>query len=175
MKKILFISMILLSVACNTCAFGDIASSQKRLAELESNGIQNTSNPKIRELYEKVKTQLDEFSNIESEYLDALQENATAMRDKEQSTENKLLGAAGIGATGIGGMQMASAMAESNADTNAERAMRAYLATFTCNYGGGKNFTGGTQNIELPAANMSTLKSEYMALASDLKQRKVAL
>lgn len=108
--------------------------------------------------------------------IDELRDNATAMRDKERSTANKLLGAAGIGATGIGGMQMASAMAEENADADAERAMRAYLATFHCNYNGGKNIAGGERDIELPGGNeLINLYSEYVNLANDLKTRKTAL
>ena len=108
--------------------------------------------------------------------IDELRDNADAMKDKEQSTANKLLGAAGIGATGIGGMQMASAMAEENADADAERAMRAYLATFHCNYGAGKNIAGGERDVELPGGNeLISLYSEYVNLANDLKVRKTAL
>ena len=108
--------------------------------------------------------------------INELRDNADAMKDKEQSTANTLLGAAGIGATGIGGMQMASAMAEENADADAERAMRAYLATFHCNYGVGKNIAGGETNVELPGGNeLINLYSEYVNLANDLKARKTAL
>ncbi len=108
--------------------------------------------------------------------VDELKANAQAMKDKEQSTENKLLGAAGIGATGIGGMQMASAMAEQNADQEAENAMKAYLETFYCNYGNSMRVKGGTKNIEIPGGNeLVGLYSEYVNLANDLKVRKVAL
>lgn len=108
--------------------------------------------------------------------IDELKDNAQKMKDKEQSLVNKTLGAVGIGATGIGGMQMASAMAEENADADAERAMRAYLATFHCNYGGGKNIAGGETNVELPGGNeLISLYSEYVNLANDLKARKTAL
>ncbi|MBE6457544.1 MAG: hypothetical protein E7011_01925 [Alphaproteobacteria bacterium] len=108
--------------------------------------------------------------------IDELTENAEKMREKEQSTENKLLGAAGIGAVGIGGMQLASAMAEQNADADAETAMRAYLSTFHCNYGGGINIAGGETDVELPGGNeLIGLYSEYVNLANDLKTRKTAL
>ncbi len=107
--------------------------------------------------------------------LTELRENAQAMKDKEQSTENKLLGAAGIGATGMGAMEMASAMAEQQADQDAEAAMRAYLATFSCKYGN-TTVTGGTQNAEIPGGNeLINLYSEYVNLANDLKVRKNAL
>lgn len=105
-----------------------------------------------------------------------LRENAQAMKDKEQSTENKLIGAAGIGATGIGGMQLASAMAEQNADADAERDMAAYLATFKCDFGQGQNIKGGETNIELPGGNqLLPLYTQYSQLASDLRVRKEAL
>lgn len=108
--------------------------------------------------------------------IDELKDNAQKMRDKEQSTENKLLGAAGIGATGIGAMQMLSASAEQSADQDAEAAMRAYLATFHCNYGMGKNIAGGEKQVELPGGNeLIGLYAEYVNLANDLKIRKNAL
>jgi hypothetical protein len=118
-----------------------------------------------------------ELSEADSQAkIDELKENAQAMKDKEQSTTNKLLGAAGIGATGIGGMQLASALSEEKADAEAETAMRAYLATFHCNYGGGKNIASGETNVELPGGNeLINLYSEYVNLANDLKVRKTAL
>jgi hypothetical protein len=54
-----------------------------------------------------------------------LRDNAQAMKDKERSLENRLLGAAAIGATGIGGMQLASGLAEQSADKAAEQDMAA--------------------------------------------------
>ena len=118
-----------------------------------------------------------ELSKSDSqEKIDELRDNAEAMRAKEQSTANKLLGAAAIGTTGIGAMQTASAMAEQNADADAERTMRAYLATFHCNYGAGKSIQGGQSNIDLPGGNeLIGLYSEYVNLANDLKVRKNAL
>ncbi|MBR2342334.1 MAG: carboxypeptidase-like regulatory domain-containing protein [Alphaproteobacteria bacterium] len=105
-----------------------------------------------------------------------LRANADEMKRVEQSTENKLLGAAGMGAAGIGGMQVASALAEKNADEDAERDMAAYLATFRCDYGHGLNIKGGETGIELPGANsLIPLYQEYVNLANDLKVRKNAL
>ena len=105
-----------------------------------------------------------------------LQANADAMREKEQSTENKLLGAAGIGATGIGLMQTASALAEQNAANAATRDMTAYLATFRCDYGAGRNINGGERDISLPGGNqLLPLYTEYITLAADLQVRKDAL
>jgi hypothetical protein len=86
-----------------------------------------------------------------------------------------MLTAATMAATGLGGMQLASGLAEQKADEEAETAMRAYLATFTCEYGD-KRFAGGESAIELPGANILTpLVMEYKALAADLKARKAAL
>ena len=105
-----------------------------------------------------------------------LKENYERARARETSQANRILGGLAIGATGIGGMMLASGMAEKSADEAAETAMRAYLATFTCNYGDGKNVRGGEQNVELPGGNdLMKLKSEYVALAHDLKQRKEQL
>lgn len=105
-----------------------------------------------------------------------LQKNADAMKEKEQSTANKLLGAASIGAMGIGGMQAASALAEQSADATAEQDMAAYLATFKCDYGQGTIIQGGESNITLPGANiLLPIYNEYTTLAADLKIRKEAL
>ena len=104
-----------------------------------------------------------------------LSENADKMHERENSTENKALGAAGMASVGIGGMQMASAMAEKNADADAELAMRAYLSTFSCDYGGG-SVSGGTTDNELPGGNeLIGLYGEYVNLANNLKARKAAL
>jgi hypothetical protein len=102
-----------------------------------------------------------------------LKDKAQAAKDKEQSTENKLLGAVGIGATGIGGMQLASALAEQSADANALTDMTAYLETFKCTYGNNASVSGGTTNIETPGGNsLLSLYTEYVSLANDLKLRK---
>ena len=108
--------------------------------------------------------------------INELQENANAMHEKEQSTANKLLGGASIGAMGIGGMQTASAIAEKRADEEAERDMAAYIATFRCDFGQGRNIQGGETEIALPGTSeLSPLYTEFMELAADLKVRKEAL
>lgn len=105
-----------------------------------------------------------------------LRENAQKMRDKEQSTENKLISATGIGATGIGASQTLSALSEQRADDRAEDDMRAYLATIKCDYGMGKNISGGETGIELPGGNeLAQYVTQYKTLAADLKVRKTAL
>lgn len=110
----------------------------------------------------------DKISALEREY------NAAVAR--EQSLANRILGAAAISAGGIGGMMLASGIAEQRANENAERDMSAYLATFRCDYGAGMNITGGQTNIQLPGASvLLPLYNEYIALAADLKVRKEAL
>lgn len=105
-----------------------------------------------------------------------LRENAKKMHDKETSTANKLIGAAGIGATGIGASQALSALSEQRADKNAENDMRAYLATIKCDYGTGKTVIGGETGIELPGGNeLTQYVTQYKTLAADLKVRKTAL
>lgn len=113
---------------------------------------------------------------IDQARIDELQENADAMREREQSLANRMIGGASMGAMGIGGMQVASALAEQSADDAAERDMTAYLATFRCDYGAGKNIRGGETNITLPGANiLLPLYNEYTTLAADLKSRKESL
>lgn len=105
-----------------------------------------------------------------------LRENAKKMHDKETSTANKLIGAAGIGATGIGTSQALSALSEQRADDRAEDDMRAYLATIKCDYGTGKTVNGGDTGIELPGGNeLTQYVTQYKTLAADLKVRKTAL
>jgi len=105
--------------------------------------------------------------------LEAALESAKA---KEQSLTARLTSGAAIGAMGIGGMQALSAVAEQNADADAEQDMKAYLATFRCDFGQGRNIQGGEKEIELPGANSLTqMVMEYTKLAEDLKVRKQAL
>ena len=100
---------------------------------------------------------------------------ADAAREREQSFGNKLLGAVGMGATGIGGAMLMSGLAESASDDEAERAMKAYLSTFTCKYGN-ESVPGGAMNVEIPGGNeLIQMYAEYVALANDLKVRKEAL
>lgn len=123
--------------------------------------------------------EVDSYSNKAlDENTRALEENYQNMKDKETSFENRMLGAAGIGTVGIGGMMAASALAEQSADAAAERDMQAYLSTFQCKIGdkGGKSYPGGTMGIELGGANqLINLYQEYARLADDLKERKSAL
>lgn len=99
-----------------------------------------------------------------------------AARENEQSLGNRMLGAATMGAMGIGGKMVAQSLAEQAADADAERDMAAYLASFKCEYGGGRTIRGGQTNIELPGGNqLIPLYSQYVALANDLKERKAQL
>ena len=108
--------------------------------------------------------------------IEELQANADAMREKEQSFGNRMVGGTAMGTMGIGGQMIGSALAEQSADSDAEMDMAAYLATFKCDYGAGMNIAGGTLNVELPGANiLLPIYTEYVTLASDLKTRKEAL
>lgn len=112
---------------------------------------------------------------VKNSRLEKLQKAYEEAKAKEQSATNKLLGAATMMATGIGGMQLASGLAEQAADQAAEDEMRAYLSTFTCKYGD-KRVAGGTKNVEIPGGNeLIGLYAEYVNLANDLKARKTAL
>ncbi|MBN1281753.1 MAG: OmpA family protein [Alphaproteobacteria bacterium] len=131
---------------------------------------------------EKQKQEINEKTNssqehaVSSDKVSELEANAQAMRDKENSTENKLLGAASIGATGIGGSQLAQGLSEQKSDKDAETDMKAYLATFKCDYGQGQNINGGEKSITLPGGNvLMPMYTEYKTLADELKNTKTAL
>ena len=92
-----------------------------------------------------------------------LQENYDAMKEKEQSTANKLLGAGAMATLGAGGQMIASSLAEQQADAAAELDMTAYLATFRCDFGQGRNIKGGETDIVLPGGNaLAPLYTEYV-------------
>ena len=113
-----------------------------------------------------------------SDNLKALEDNAARAKENEQSFENRVLGAAGIGAVGIGGMMAAAALSEQKADSEADQDMAAYLATFRCSYGGGQSVKAGPEPVELPGGNngeLMNLRNEYVALAASLKERKESL
>lgn len=110
------------------------------------------------------------------EEMSVLEQKYEAAKAKEQSLANRMLGAVAMGAGGIGGMMLASGLAEQKADKDAEMDMTAYLATFKCDYGAGMNIHGGQTNVELPGASeLVPLYAEYVMLANDLKKRKEQL
>ena len=155
MNKFIIILFPLLLLARNASAFAPVRDNPYE------DMYKNTENLEILVMY-------DEISVLEERY------NATVSR--EQSFANRMLGAAAIGAGGIGGMMLASGLAEMSADAAAEQDMAAYLATFKCDYGAGRNIAGGTTNVQLPGANiLLPLRNEYIALATDLQQRKEQL
>lgn len=99
-----------------------------------------------------------------------LQKKYEAAKAREQSIPNKLLGGLTMAATGVGGQMLATGLAEQRADEAAERDMRAYLATFRCDYGQGRNIKGGETNIQLPGGNeLLQFVTEYKQLAASLK------
>lgn len=148
----------------------NIADLEERMATLE---------PALAEQLPQVAQMSDKdflrFLDKTTEY-DVLRQNYEQARKREQSLANRMLGAAAMGMGGIGGMMLASGLAEQSADKDAELDMTAYLATFTCDYGTGRNIKGGTSGVELPGANeLIPLYSEYVTLANDLKMRKAQL
>ena len=145
------------------------------LARVDSAESENLS-PDIRAAYDALKESLNSAENLYNEYQSELNENLDAMRETEQSFENRMLGGATMGATGIGGQILASGLAEQSADDAAIMDMNAYLATFKCDYGMGLNINGGETNITLPGANiLLPLRNEYIELATRLRQAKESL
>ncbi len=99
-----------------------------------------------------------------------------AARDAETSLANRLLTTASTAATGAGAMMAASALAEQNADADAERDMRAYIETMKCEYGGGQIVTMGNEDVTLSGGNeLLGYYNEYREIAERLKQTKGAL
>ena len=112
------------------------------------------------------------------EKVDDAQAELDAAKEKEQSTANRMLGGLTTLATGIGGMQLAQGIAEKKADSAADKDMNAYIATMKCTYGDGKSVPFSVEPVELPGGNNADLmkyRTEYIALAKDLKERKTAL
>ena len=145
------------------------------LARVDSAESENLS-PDIRAAYDALKESLNSAENLYNEYQSELNENLDAMRETEQSFENRMLGGATMGATGIGGQMLASGLAQQSADDTAAMDMNAYLATFKCDYGMGLNISGGETNITLPGANiLLPLRNEYIELATRLRQAKESL
>ena len=145
------------------------------LARVNSAESENLS-PDIRAAYDALKESLNSAENLYNEYQSELNENLDAMRETEQSFENRMLGGATMGATGIGGQMLASGLAQQSADDTAAMDMNAYLATFKCDYGMGLNISGGETNITLPGANiLLPLRNEYIELATRLRQAKESL
>ncbi len=137
--------------------------------------ITDKTNPKIVELYQKLQDKNAEIAGIESERRGALEENATAMYEKEQSLENKTLTATTTAATGLGAMEAASAYAKQLADADAAEEMSAYITTMKCEYGGGKQVNIGDEETLPGGGELSGYYTEYKQLAERLKATKAAL
>lgn len=132
--------------------------------------IQDVNTTPESEKLEKEKQQINQNRIAEP------RKNLQKTKDVETSDANKLISASGMGVTGAGAMMAASALAEQNADADAELDMTAYLATFTCDYGIGRNIRGGETNVELPGGNnLISLRQNYISLATDLRERKTVL
>ena len=119
--------------------------------------------------------------NPEKEKAKALKDKKQAYDDaknKEQSLANRTLTAATTAATGLGMMELMMGKAEQKADADAEQDMAAYMATMRCTYAGGKSVKAGPEEVELPGGNdgkLMSYRSEYIALAKSLKERKTAM
>ena len=134
----------------------------------KQNGAQNTNTdakqpnvPTSSELEEKLKTAQDALKKAQ---------------DKENSWANRAVSATSTAASGVGGMMAASALAERRADAAAEAEMQDYISTMKCEYGGGKEYNLGTDEVTLPGGNeLLEYYTEYKTLADNLKTTKAAL
>jgi hypothetical protein len=134
---------------------------------------ENSTDPQRKDLYMKLHEVVNEIDAYEQNTIQQLRDVAADAKKREQSTANKLLGGIAMGTMGLETMELASATAEKQAIEDAETAMRAYLATFTCQYTDGKTVAGGVTKVELPGGNeLLPLVTEYKLLATDLAERK---
>ena len=120
----------------------------------------------------------DDSTSVSSIDLEALKKVYEDAKANEQSLANRTLTAASIAATGVGGMELAMGLSEQKADKEAQQDMSAYIASFRCEYGNGKQVKAGPEEIVLPGGNdekLMSLRTQYMTLAADLKERKDAL
>lgn len=107
--------------------------------------------------------------------LQVLQDELHQAQMREKSIENKLLSGVTMVATGVGGMMLATGLAEQKADKEAEQSMRAYMASFSCKFGDNR-IEGGKTGVELSGGNeLVALYAEYVNLANSLKERKTLL
>ncbi|MBQ2844460.1 MAG: hypothetical protein IJE79_00350 [Alphaproteobacteria bacterium] len=151
---------------------------------VENLGWSTSRNQERRDLYQMLEKAVQEINSFEEmslaewqqQKVDDAQAEYDAARENERSTANKLLGGASMAAMGIGGMELASALSEKKSMEDAEMQMKAYLATFACDWADGKRVAGGEIAIELPGGNeLMSLVGEYKTLAADLKARKESL
>ena len=105
----------------------------------------------------------------------AAEEEYASARENEMSLKNRLMSGAAIGATGIGGMQLASGIAEQSADADAAADMAAYTQKMQCRVSD-RRYRFNEKSVNVGGENSLTgLYSEYVALADDLHERKDAL
>lgn len=116
-----------------------------------------------------------EQSSADQKKIDDAQKKLDDAKEKEQSLANRMLGGLTTAAMGIGGMQLAQGIAEKQADSAANKDMEAYIATMRCTYGDGHSVKFGTQEIELPRADLTTYVDDYKTLAAKLKELKASL
>jgi len=147
-----------------------------------------SDNSDRKAIYQQLESLVNDINNVNQDISELQNQDENALNDKkdayeeakanEQSLANRTLTAASIAATGIGGMELAMGLSEQKADKAAEQDMSAYIASFRCEYGNGKQVKAGPEEIVLPGGNdekLMSLRTKYMTLATDLKERKTAL
>jgi hypothetical protein len=136
----------------------------------------DTGTPNKPEKNEAQKKTEQKTDPKDSEKVKELQQKVTDAKAREQSTANKMIGAAAIGAAGIGGMQFMQGMAEKKADEESAADIAAYLKTISCQVSGKPNKiargeTGTAPGFANPARAIE-LKSEYVTLTQKIKSAK---
>ena len=156
---------------------------ETNIADISKKGAENAPTTKPNEFQETMaatgtsqEIALDDKAEELAEKFKTAKDALSAAQEKENSWANRAVSAVSTAATGLGAMEVASALAERKADKNAEAEMQEYISTMKCEYGNGQEFNFGTDEITLPGGNeLLEYYTEYKTLADNLKTTKAAL
>ncbi|MDR1360778.1 MAG: carboxypeptidase-like regulatory domain-containing protein [Rickettsiales bacterium] len=139
--------------------------------------VKKQSKPAEPEIDPEEQKRIEEKKKIDAEAMKKLVANENAMKEKENSTANKLLGGAAIGSAGMGGKMLLSGMAEQSADKAIQEEMQGVLNSMYCKVPGSTKINYGTTDNPLPGdgVQMAEMRGEYERIATQLKSDKESL
>jgi hypothetical protein len=125
LKPVQFLCFALMTALACLPVMADVRGAKNTLGALR---INENTDPAIKKLYDDLSQSVTAYEELSKNYQSDLADNAATVKDNEQSTANKMRSGLSIGASGIGGMQLASGLAEKSADESAARDRNAYMA-----------------------------------------------
>ena len=139
------------------------------LTDMQSAGADQSTDPDIRGAYADLQAAVDEYKHLLGNYREA--------KARENSTANKMIDAAAIGATGIGASQLFEGMAEKSADTASAQAIAAYTASIKCAIPGTSvmNIKNGDNGIAPIPSKFTSLKGQMNTIVANLTNARSAL